>query len=112
MSQLEEQLGRVLSNPQLMQQIQSLAQSLGAGQKPEEPAPPSTSLPLPDPGLLQKVSALAGNAGVDADQRALLNALGPYLSRERVTKLEKAMRAARMAVFASSFLSGRGADHV
>lgn len=111
MSQLEEQLGQVLSNPQLMQQIQSLAQSLGAGQKPEEPAPPSPSLPLPDPGLLQRVSALAGNAGVDADQQALLNALGPYLSRERVSKLEKAMRAARMAVFASSFLSGR-ADHV
>ena len=105
MSELEEKLSQVLSNPQMMQQIMSLAQSMGAQQerKPE----PEVSLPPIDPGMLQKLAGMTANTGVDQNQRALLRALGPYVSRERVGKLEKAMQAAKMAAFASSLLQSR-----
>ena len=42
MSELEEKLGTILSNPQLMQQISAMAQALGQA-PPEPPAPPSSS---------------------------------------------------------------------
>jgi len=112
MSELEDKLGAVLSNPQLMQQIMAMAQTLSSNsQQPEDPkpAPPaSASLPQLDPGLLKQLSGLARHNAVDSQQQALLQALGPYLSRERVGKLERAMRAARLAGAASAFLSAGG----
>ena len=101
MSSLEESLSQVLGDPQMMQKIMSLAQSLG--QQPQEPAPPPQD-PMPD---LQKLAGLASFAAVDKDQQALLRALGPYISRERRSKLERAMRAAKMATAASTMLLGR-----
>jgi len=104
MTSLEEKVNQVLANPQLMQQIMSLAQSMGTSQPEPVPDPPKES-PLPlDPGILQKAAAMASRTGVDADQKALLRALRPYVSRDRVNKLEKAMQAAKIAVFASSML--------
>ncbi len=113
MSELEEKLGSVLNNPQLMQQIMSMAQSLGAvqSQKPEEnkqPEPSPAPLPSLDPKLLQGLAGMARNNGVDQNQEALLHALSPYLSRDRVSKLERAMRAARMAGAASAFVNAGG----
>lgn len=110
MSELDEKLNAVLSNPQLMQQIMAMAQSLGTQQQQEpqpRQEPESPALPAIDPGMLQKIAGMAQSTGVDRNQRALLSALGPYLSRERVGKLERAMRAAKMASVASTFLSGR-----
>lgn len=111
MAEMEDKISAVLNNPQLMQQIMTMAQSLGqqqpnqeAVQAEKEPLPPS----MPDPAMLQKLSGLAASTGTDNQQRALLSALGPYLSRDRVQRLEKAMRAAKMAKLASAFL-GSGA---
>lgn len=109
MSELEEKLGAILSNPQLMQQIASMAQAMG--QTPEQPpqqqqSPPSPS--LPDPAVLQGISGMLQKSGVDSDQQALLRALTPYLSSGRISKLERAMRAARMAGVASVILKSGG----
>ena len=114
MSELEEKLGSLLSNPQLMQQILSMAQTLGNSQpqqkaeppKPPEPSPPA--LPNFDPKMLQSLAGAARQSGVDQNQQALLRALSPYLSRSRVNKLERAMRAAKMAGAASAFLNSGG----
>lgn len=100
MSSLEESLSQVLGDPQMMQKIMSLAQSLG--QQPQEQPPPQEALPD-----LKNLAGLANLAAVDKDQQALLRALGPYISRERRSKLERAMRAAKMATAASSMLLGR-----
>lgn len=111
MSELEEKLGTILSNPQLLQQIMSMAQTLGNSQNPpkeslqREESPPS--LPEFDPSMLQKLSGLAGQTGIDREQQALLSALGPYISRDRVSRLERAMRAAKMARAATA-LFGQG----
>ncbi len=104
MSEMEEKLNQVLSNPQMMQQIMALAQSLGNNSQqapPEKKQEPEFSL---DPGLLRQLAGMASRSGVDQNQQALLRALGPYISRERSGKLEKAMRAARMASVASALL--------
>jgi hypothetical protein len=113
MSELEEKLGAVLNNPQLMQQIMSMAQSLGASQNTvseevKKPEAPSTQLPNLDPRMLQSLAGIARQGGVDTNQQALLAALSPYLSQERVGKLERAMKAARMAGAASVFLNSGG----
>ena len=65
-------------------------------------------MPDIDIGMLQKLSGFARQSGIDKEQQALLRALGPYLSQGRITKLEKAMRAAKMARLASSFLGSGG----
>jgi len=61
-----------------------------------------------DPGLLAKLASFAGAGVVDSNQQALLQALGPYISQPKVGKLEKAMRAAKMARLASGFLGQGG----
>jgi hypothetical protein len=58
--------------------------------------------------MIQKLSGLAGQSSIDKDQKTLLKALTPYLNRERILKLEKAMRAAKMARLASGLI-GSGA---
>lgn len=109
MDQLEDKLGAILNNPQLMGQIMSMAQSLGQTAPPQEaPQAPMPELPNFDPKLLTKLSSLAGQGQVDGNQKALLTALHPYLSSRKVEKLEKAMRAAKMARMASSFLGQGG----
>ncbi len=117
MEGIEEKLGSILNNPQMMQQIMSMAQMLGQNQ--EAPEPPSQPEPNPvpelNPAALQQIISLAGQTGIDRNQKALLGALRPYLTSQRIKKLEKAMRAAKLASLtttalnsgALSFLSGR-----
>jgi hypothetical protein len=102
---MEDKLGAILNNPQLMGQIMSMAQSLGQNDtspKPQ-PSPPSPGLDF-DPGLIQKIASMAGQSKIDGNQQALLRALNPYLSGRKVEKLERAMRAAKMARIATSLL--------
>ena len=110
MSELEEKLNSLLSNPQLMQQIASLAQSMGGDTRnppvqKESPAPP---MPAFDPKLIQAMAQTMGQSGIDSNQLSLLQALSPYLSTSRVQKLERAMQAARLAGAASAFLNAGG----
>lgn len=112
MSELEEKLGAMLSNPQLMQQISSLVQAMGQPSQPA-PSPPPMPEPPPQPSesdlfQLQGLASLLQSNRIDTNQQALLRALSPYLSPWRVGKLERAMRASKMAGLASVFLRGDG----
>lgn len=105
MEAMEEKLGSILNNPEMMQKIMTMAQSLGAVQQNKDPQPETnSSVPQIDMASLQKLSGLARQGNIDREQQALLRALGPYLSRQRIHKLENAMRAAKMAKFAAGFL--------
>ena len=113
MDNMEEKLGSILNDPQMMQQIMALAQSLSQSQP--MPAPestqtqdPSPAYPQIDPNMLKSLSAMAGGGTIDRNQQSLLKALSPYLSQERIRKLEKAMRAAKIASLASGFLNQGG----
>lgn len=101
----EQKLGAILSNPEMMQKIQAMAGALGQTPPNQEPQP---SQPQFDPGMLQAIAGIAGQTGIDQNQQNLLCALSPYMSRSKVTKLENAMRAAKMARLASSFLGNGG----
>ena len=107
MDGLESGLQSILGNPQMMQQIMSIAQNFQ--QEPAQPQPaPTENGPEIDFAMIQKLTSLIGKTGIDAQQRALLQALGPYLSPQRIQKLEKAMRAAKLAGMASTFLGSAG----
>ena len=105
MDGMEEKLGAILGNPQMMQQIMALAQSMGSQAPPPEPRPQPAG---PDPAMVQRVITALQNSGVDPHQQALLSALDPYLTRERISRLERAMRAAKLAGMATAFLGGGG----
>ncbi len=107
MDGLEDKLNAVLSNPQMMQQLMAMAQSFGAANTAPPEPPPQPQMPNFDLGMLQKFSGIAQQSTIDTHQQTLLNALSPYLSGDRIGRLEKAMRAAKMAKFASAFL-GQG----
>ena len=99
----EQKLGAILSNPEMMRQIQAMAGALGQHTPPPEEKPPEY-----DPRILQTITGLAGQTGIDQNQQNLLSALTPYMSRSKITKLENAMRAAKLARLASGFLGGGG----
>lgn len=105
MDNLQNQMNALLSDPDMMQKISAMAQSL-SGNAPAEtqkPDPEPTAFSI-DPGLLQKLAGFAGKTGIDNNQKNLLHALNPYLSKDRINRLERAMRAAAMAKMASVFL--------
>lgn len=109
MDNLEEKLGSILNNPDMMRQIMSMAQSFGQPQQEPEPLKQeSSSMPDLDPMKLQQMMSLVGQTGIDSEQKALLKALTPYLTEQRIRKLERAMKAAKLANLATSLL-GSGA---
>ena len=111
MAELEDKLGAILNDPQMMQQIMSMAQMMGqmAPQQPPKEEPPPQTLPnLGDTAMLQRIYGIARQGSVDKNQQALLRALSPYLSKDRIIKLEKAMRAAKIAAVASTALGAGG----
>ena len=106
MDELENKLGAILGNPEMMAKISQLAQSMGSSQQEaSSPKPEPAGLPDIDFSMLQKLSGLAGQSGIDKNQRSLLSALRPYISQGRISKLERAMRAAKMANMAGIFLN-------
>ena len=109
MSEIEDKLGSILSNPQLMQQIMNMAQSLGQQSsstppRQEQPTKSSGAIADIDPAMIGRIMSIAGRTGIDDNQKALLCALQPYINHHRLQKLEKAMHAARLAGAASSLL--------
>ena len=121
MDNLEEKLNSVLANPQMMSQIMAMAQSLGQPSQTNEPPQKQepvisektiqqTSAPLLnlDSDMLQKVFAATQQTSIDKNQQGLLRALSPFLCQTRITKLEKAMRAAKIASFAAAALNSKG----
>ncbi len=113
MEGLEEKLGAVLNNPQMMSQLMAMAQSLGHNPPPEskksepQPAPPPAMGELGiDIDMLQRIGAMAQGSNIDSQQKNLLTALRPYLHNDRISRLEKAMRAAKLARLATSAFAG------
>ena len=111
MGEFEEKLERILGNPQAMEQIMALAQSLGNSgpsaaappTAPPEPEPDATGSLLSelggiDPRLLSAAVQLFSQYQNNDDNRvALLNALRPFVKEQRYAKLDKAIQIARLS---------------
>ena len=136
MSEFDEKLNALLSDPNSMAQIMQLAQSLSGGSgpasPPPQPDPPSRQPPPPppdpprqppppaggdplsgllggvDPKLLVRLLPLLQELGRDSDSNArqLLTALRPYLRPERQERVERALQLARLIHLGKQFLSG------
>ena len=116
MGEFEEKLNAILSNPDAMAQVASLAQSLG--QQPQEepqPAQQSASSGLEgmlglDPALLQKILPLLTelNDSRTSEREQLLYALRPFLKESRRDKIDQALRAARILHLGKRFLGKLG----
>ena len=112
MSELEEKLNALLSDPNSMAQVMQMAQQLSGAmgeQKAAAPPPPPSppvQQPVPDlgaalggldPKLLGKLLPLAGELGTEnSAAMQLLNALRPFLKEEKQGKIERAARLARL----------------
>lgn len=94
MDELSEQLGRILSDPAQMAQIESLAASLGLG-SPSAGEEPSSPAAAPEAAALGKLlPLLAEQSGREAQ---LFAALRPYLSEENQRRVDRAIRAAKLS---------------
>ncbi len=119
MSEFDEKLNALLSDPDRMAQIMQMAQSLSGAAAPPPPAPPpappptrpeTTSAPPVgtdllssltggiDPQLLTRLLPLIRELGSDSGSgaRALLYALRPYLKQERQERVERALQLAKL----------------
>lgn len=140
MSEWEEKLNTLLSDPDAMAQVMSMAQSLSqqlGGQSasaretasreksaPETPVgqvkPPqempdlSSLLGGLDAAALQKLLPLLGqlNRPESGETAALLRALRPFLKPERQEKVERAAQLARILHLGEAFLLQEGNGHV
>ncbi|HIT02336.1 MAG TPA: hypothetical protein IAC21_05900 [Candidatus Enterenecus merdae] len=121
MSELEEKLEGILSNPKAMEQIFSLAQSLGKGSAsapppagdpppaPERETPPAPTaepegggllgaLSQVDPRLISGAVQLMSRYNSQDDGRvALLHALRPFVKERRYARLDQAIQIAKLS---------------
>ena len=111
MEDLQEKMRALMADPELMQKVGAMAKSLGLSQDAPATQPvskPAAALPNIDPAMLPRLSGILGQGSIDNHQKSLLQALSPYLSADRISKLERAMRAAAMAKVASSLWGKKG----
>lgn len=121
MDDLESKLSAVFSSPESMEQIKNLAKSLsgaiGGGSAPAgdgaqssaEPGQASGD-PIADARMMQLFSRVMREYSRPSEAGAIVSALRPYLSDERVKKLDKAMNIARLAKLAKTILPELGGE--
>ena len=114
MSEFEDRLQSILGNPQAMEQILSIARSIGGDsppqdklQDPETLAPQAFREPSGDPfAILNGLDPRLVQIGMrllseysreDNRTVALLTALQPFLRQERYPKVEQAVQIARLS---------------
>lgn len=132
MSEFEDKLNAILSNPEAMAQVMGLAQSLsGSGafdsssQSQEKSVPSSTQAASSgggigdlfsqiDPKMIERLLPLLGElGGSGSDERMqLLYALRPFLKPERRDKVERAAKAAKLIHIGKKFLTSMGEPYV
>ena len=113
MAEFEDKLNSILSNPELMGQIMSMAGSLNQQSAPP-PSPPKPQPPagLPfDPGAMAGMMNMLKATQLDPKQKHLIQALRGFVPEDRLVRLEKAMQASLIAKFASAAMN-QGGNHV
>lgn len=126
MAELEDQINQILSSPEAMEQIMSIAGALGggafggqsaSGQKEE---PPSASqendlfgslLDGLDFGMITKIMELMSSMKQPNEKEQLLEALRPFLREERAGQLDKAIQGARMSRVIRQAITILGKEH-
>ena len=121
MADWQEQLNTILSDPDAMAQIVSLAQIISGGGEPPPPPdasksenapppPPADGLAGLDPELLRRLAPVMRelNRPQSSETAAFLQALRPFLSEPRRAKVERAAQLARLIHLGKTFLTTQG----
>ncbi len=103
MSEFEDRLNSILNDPEQMDKIANMAKSLlggdagGAASGPQ--AAPATPFDGIDPAMLQGIGKIMSsmNDPQNDQKTALLEAMKPYLDEKRRSKMDRAMKLAKMA---------------
>lgn len=115
MDDLQSKISAIFSSPESMEQIRNLAQSLAlGGEEPQAAAPVSQQqaepqLPM-DPRIMQVMTRAMSEFSKPSEASTLLGALRPYLSQERISKVDRAMNIARLAKIARTIIPEFGGD--
>ena len=118
---LEARLGAILSDPQQMEKISSLATQLmgGAGLNKADASVPAAVSEAEGTASEQRalsgghgsvMEKLMGGGGKQSKSEALLLAMRPYLRPGRQEKLEKALRVSRMLHLAGTVMKEYGGE--
>ena len=118
MAEWQDQLNSILSDPEAMAQIVSLAQSIGGQQGASAPPPPSPPEEQQaetggiDPELLKRLGPMMAqlNRPESGEAAAFLQALRPFLSEKRRAKVERAAQLARLIHLGKTFLVTQEGD--
>ncbi len=97
MDELSEKLSALLSDPNGMEQIKNMAQSLLGGKT--EPETPSVADDI-DIGAVTRMLRLLKQGGKDDSRIKLLSALRPNLSPEKQGKVDTAIKMLKLAELA------------
>ena len=87
MSEMQDALNQILSNPEAMKQVQSLGEQLGLNKPSPKPEPKNEML-----GAMQSLAPLMSSYSADDEVSRLLNALRPFLGEEKLRRLDQAQR--------------------
>ena len=99
MNEIEDMLGKILSDPDEMAKINRLASSLFGGEGDDK---------KPESDMGAMLGSLMGKGGPGGNKAAFVEALGPYLKPERRRRLEKALKISRIAGIAGIALNEWG----
>ncbi len=107
MDELESRISSVLGDPEQMEKITRLAQSFMTGSGNGASPPNTDTGAMPDAEMLSRIAQLM-NQGDDREkgERAMLEAIAPYLSDKRRGKMEKALRIAKLVRIARLAMEG------
>ena len=112
MAEFEDKLNSILSNPDIMGQILSMAGSMNQQNPPPPPPPPANFGAMPfDPGAMAGMMQMLKATQLEPRQRQLIQALRGFVPEDRLVRLEKAMQASLIAKFASKAMN-QGGQHV
>ena len=126
MSEFDEKLNALLSDPDRMAQIMQMAQTLSGTASPAQQQSPSPPPPQPqaapafngdilssltgglDPKLLMRLLPVIQELGSDSNSsaRTLLYALRPYLKQERQARIERALQLAKLLHIGKKLFAG------
>ena len=120
MSELEDKINGILGDPVQMEKIAGLAKSLmGGSDSGSDTAEKAKSAGGGLDSLMQSLGggegarlsrAFSSGAGEKKQERALLEAMKPYLSEKRRSKMDKAIKLARLASIARIAMGEMGGD--
>ena len=122
MSELEDRISGILSNPEEMERITNIAKSIMGGEAQEASGSGEENAGgvnlggmnlggmdlgglLPDgidPKIIASLGRLMSSAGGGDEKHALLGAMKPYMSLKRREKMERALQIARLSRLAGA----------